>query len=173
MATRALAVLVVSIQSNFWSRCRGLNFNYWDSLAKVTKYFIVFYCYFLFLFNCVCSVGESACRNFSSFMRNSILYEPNLKIERTFRLRRKKQRMKNKGAREEGIQQTWREEKVNKEGRFVIPLLLESKGSPQASLALMLMPTISSSNRHSFPWCNNLSLEELTWKTQIYTSRPL
>jgi len=37
------------------------------------------------------------------------------------------------------------------EGRFEISLPLESKGSPQASLALMLMATIWRSNWHSSP----------------------
>jgi len=59
----------------------------------VTKYFIVFYFYFLFLFNYAGSVGESACRNFSLFMQSPILYELDPGFEKTFRLRRKKQRI--------------------------------------------------------------------------------
>jgi len=42
----------------------------------------------------------------------------------------------NKGMRQEGIR-TWQEEMVTKGGLFEISLLLKSKGSPQASLALL------------------------------------
>ena len=35
----------------------------------------------------------------------------------------------------------------------------ESRGSPQASLVLLLIPTTSTSNGYSFPWHNNLSFD--------------
>ena len=60
---------------------------------KVTQYFIIFYCYFLFLFNYARSVGDSACWNFFELMQIPILYEPILEIERAFHLKRKKQRI--------------------------------------------------------------------------------
>ena len=99
-------------------------------------------------------------------MRSLILYEPDPKIERTFAWWGKSKGLKSKDARQEGIQ-TWQE--VTNEGLFVILLPLESKASPQALLAPLSMPTTSNTNRHSFPWCNNLSSVELPWKTQIYT----
>jgi len=58
--------------------------------------------------------------------------------------------LKNEDARLEGIQQAWRVEEMTKGEHYEISLLLESKGPPQASLTLLLMPIISSSNRHLF-----------------------
>jgi len=51
--------------------------------------------------------------------------------------------LKNKDAREERDRQTWWQEELTKEGRFEVSLSLESKGLPQASLTLLLMPIIS------------------------------
>jgi len=53
----------------------------------------VYYFIFLFLFDCIGSVDDCACRNLLPFMRSAYLYEPNPKIEKTFRLRGKEQKL--------------------------------------------------------------------------------
>jgi len=65
-------------------------------------------------------------------MRSPILYELDPEIERTFRLRRKRQRI------EEQRHEAGKNSKMGGGGEcFEISLPLESKGSLQASLALL------------------------------------
>ena len=49
--------------------------------------------YFPFLFDCIGSVGDCASRNFRPYMWSWFQYEADPEMERTFRLRRKMQRL--------------------------------------------------------------------------------
>jgi len=107
----------------------------------------------------------------SPFMQSPFQYEPDPEIERTFRLRRKKQRLEKQRRKARETNQLWQEEEVSKEGHFKIWLPQESKALPQALLILTCRQTILSSGWLSFPWCNNPNLAAPYWKTLTYTSR--
>jgi len=143
MTTRALAAVVKFLAPLPGTKLLTIEY----CLTNVTKHFIILFCFvsllfFFFLFNWVASVGESAFRNFLYFIQSLILYRPDPKIERTFHLRKKKQRIE-----EQRHEARRNSSMVGEERRtlrdFITP---ESKGSPQAQLGLLWMPITSSSS---------------------------
>jgi len=91
-------------------------------------------------------------------MLSPILCEPNPEIERTFPLRRKKQRIKEQRRKARRKSNMAEDDQRRTRGDFVN---LGVQGITSSIARPTVAPTASNSNWHSFPRCNNLSSTEL------------